>query len=179
MLSNVVVLSVNQIKKKLEEDTTTKAKYTNPTIIKLCDFFINHDLGGLRIECELQGAQKTLNRGTLAGALTVALVSFSKGSKSELKNAVFSKMSENLQDRYAIEQGEKQASTLSITYANQNTNGAKVSNHIKKVLLLTPNGYYLVKSQDLVKDKTGHIKMCSYKNGRPVERYNNLVGFEC
>lgn len=168
------------------KDKSSKAFYTNPALISVGNALIKRGLGDKHILIELQSGI-TPNRGTFGEIATAMLVAdyantigvgddFKKAQKRETDLDV-SMLPLAIKRRLGL---NVKGGKIEIKYANSNTKASEIENRDTTiVLLLTQNGYSLVKREDLITDpKTGKIFAKSEKNGVTCHALNKLAGFE-
>lgn len=168
------------------KDNSSKAFYTNPSLITVGNALIRRGLGNNRIFIECQSGI-TPNRGTfgeIATAMLVADYADKVGVGAEFKKA---QRGETDLDVSTLPLTIKRhlglnikGGKIEIKYANSNTKASEIeSPNTTIVLLLTQHGYSLVKREDLITDrKTGKIFAKSERNGVVCHALNKLAGFE-
>lgn len=168
------------------KDKSSKAFYTNPALISVGNALIKRGLGDKQMLIEFQSGT-TPNRGTfgeIATAMLVADYADKIGVGTEFKKA---QRGETDLDVSTLPLSIKRhlglnvkGGKIEIKYANSNTKASEIeSPETTIVLLLTQNGYSLVKREDLITDKkTGKIFAKSEKNGVTCHVLNKLAGFE-
>lgn len=167
-------------------DKSSKAFYTNPALISVGNALIKRGLGDKHILIEFQSGI-TPNRGTFGEVATAMLVAdyantigvgndFKKAQKSETDLDV-SMLPLAIKRRLGL---NVKGGKIEIKYANSNSKASEIENpDTTIVLLLTQNGYSLVKRENLITDpKTGKIFAKSEKNGVTCHTLNKLAGFE-
>lgn len=168
------------------KDKSSKAFYTNPALISVGNALIKRGLGDNHMIIEFQSGT-TPNRGTfgeIATAMLVADYAEKIGVGAEFKKA---QRGETDLDVSTLPLAIKRhlglnikGGKIEIKYANSNTKASEIENpDTTIVLLLTQNGYSLVKRENLILDKkTGKIFAKSEKNGVTCHALNKLAGFE-
>lgn len=70
---------------------------------------------------------------------------------------------------------------LDVKLATKKVGGAKIGNSsAKKVLLYIDKGFYIVDKNKLILEKSSDkVTRASYKNGKPLNKLNKMLGFEC
>jgi hypothetical protein len=167
-------------------DTSTKQKYTNPAIATLCDFIIERGFGNTIFEIEGTSSKghDFINRGTCAETLINCIVDILSNSTIEHlyvkanANGVdldITSLPYNVRKQLGLTLDK---GLVEIKYANSNTKANSCKSSVDSVLLLTPNGFSVVKRKDLIIDKKTHkIFASSESNGRKCNTLNALVGF--
>lgn len=173
--------------------TTEKGKYTAFPLYKLCASMIerNKNLSNVKVTIEYQGKTHNYNLGTSAEILTDinildigGMVDYSatyvKSEKGQIDinlNKIPLAMRKKL-GLNGFKNGE-----IEFKYANSNTKASELNPQtkatLKSILLFTPNGYSIVKVENLITDKNGKIFSKSEKNAvSTLPTLNKLSGFE-
>ena len=170
------------------KDHSNKAIYTNPALISVGNALISLGLGDTEITIECQSGV-TPNRGSFAEIATRMLVSaiLEDNNENALENTTLKAQRGKADiDLSGVNADERKAlgldfkgGLIEVKYANSNTKASEIENpKTTKVLLLTQNGYSLVKREKLIIDpKTRKIFAKSEKNGRVCHLLNEYAGF--
>lgn len=172
------------------KDTSTKSKYTNPAIATLCDFIISKGYGDVVIQVEGVGGQDKafINRGSTSEILTNIVIDIlSSNIRNGLTGKVYTKAQDKGVDLDISMLPYETRKSLGLTcdkglielkYSNSNTKANACKSTVDSVLLLTPNGFSIVKRDKLIIDKkTKKIFASSEINGRKCKKLNEIVGF--
>lgn len=159
-----------------------KARASNDLLIKLlqCEY-CNFEL--ICVECTKAKDFRMINRGSLAEVLfKIIIKSYVKGGatiKGVTKRAKvgFSdlntyKLNSNMLNDLGLIKTSNYEFKFSTGFAYASQLRKKKT---QKIILLTPDGFYLNTSTTLIYDKTGHVK--SRCNGEPMTALNKLIGF--
>lgn len=180
---NVMLLNRGELIKIVRNNTALqpKAKTSNDLLLKLleCNYC---DFEKVEVETTKTKGSVMVNRGSLAEILFKIIIKSYikddtiKGVSKRAKNGVSDLNTYRLDTDLLSDLGLTNTTNYEFKLSTGFAYASQLRKNCKKVILLTPQGFFLNNSKTLEYDKTGHIK--PQNNGRPINELNDLIGLE-